>query len=414
MTPDHQGISFGGCSNVGTINEQCSYTQPITCDTTAGSPIVTIHGYTPGSSDIGKILVVGMPYKINGSNMTTGAGGTSWPGQTMRGVVSSAQGQEITLAVDSNAGSGNRIYVAGATVTGAECDLGTDNSPALLDAVSAAPANGGVCIPAGDYQFDGPVHISKNVTIFCEAGAVMVDPRNDGLGTGADNYFSKMFISFDDNVTGGGINGCTYMGTNTGIYWKQYATESDNNRFALVAGGSNLTFQNLTDLNTWGDSDIWLGTSDDSHFANHNTVENSFTQGGWAYGPSVGAGAYDNTFNNNVMLDVCHDVEPNNTTEANNTYGNTFENFTCKATGMYYNNASYPTNESIGGGGPYCGTNSTCASGQTVSGTNQVIGAVDVLRGCLNGSASGNYSGVTGSGNGTGDPACNCGGSCGF
>ena len=406
---DHQGITLGGCSNVGTASESCGYNQPITCDATSGSATVTIHGYTPSVADVGKILVVGMPYKIAGSTTVTGAGGTGWPGQTMRGKVNSVAGQSLTLVADTNTGS-STAHVAAATVSGAECDLGTDNSPALVGAINAASAGGTVCVPPGNYQVDSAVHITKNMTIFCEPGAVFIDPRDDGLPTGSGNFFNSMFISFQ-GVTGGGVNGCTYMGTNTGIYWKQYPTQPDSNRFVFTAGASGLTLQNLTSLNIWGDTDLVFSTSDDVNFSNNNTVSHTFTQNGWAYGPSVVAG-HGNTLDHMIMRDVCNDVEPNNTTEANQTFGNTFSNFNCIATGQFFNNTTYSSNESVGGGGPVCGTNSTCAAGQTVSGTDTVVGSVSILRGCLNGSPSGSYSGVTSSSNSTGSPQCNCGSSC--
>lgn len=403
---DHVGIKLNSCTNIDTPSEQCSVTaHTVVGATIAGLVGVTLTNYTPSGADVGKIAVVGMAYTGLGSGgSTVGAGGNSWAGQTMRGKIANVAGQLINLAVDPNAGIGNSAYIAANTVSLASVDIGTDNSAPLQTAINNLSAGGTLCVPPGNYQVDLGVQINKNVTIFCQPGATFYDPRNDGLPSGNDNR--HFFIWYGGGtVTSGGINGCSYVGTNTGIYWKQFGTQPDDNRFAytLSTSGnpiSGITLQHNTMIDVWGDSGIALSTADDAGFTSGSTVSHNYFQNGWAYGPALIAGP-NNTFDHNVMHDVCDDNEPNNTTEANQNHGETWSNNTCIATGLYYSNATYSTNEITGGAGPFCGGNATCNGGSTISGTGQITGHVAIQRGV------GPYSGVNCSSNATGHDTCN-------
>ena len=83
-------------------------------------------------------------------------------------------------------------------------------------AVNALPANGTLCVPPGSYGFDLGTQVSNNATIFCQPGAVFYDARNDDY---SGNYITNKLFDFI-NDTAGGVNGCTYVGTNTGSYWR--------------------------------------------------------------------------------------------------------------------------------------------------------------------------------------------------
>ena len=210
---DHRGITFGGCAGNGS-SKSCTYTQPVTCSTIAGSNSYTISGYAPGNADIGKHLIIGMSYGIGGSTSFVGAGGISSVavGLPLRVEVSSVSGQTIRGTTFSG---GSSSADAVNSVTNAECDLETDNGPAMQAAVNALPTNGTLCIPPGSYGFDVGTQITNNATLFCEPGAVFYDARNDRY---SGNFItSQLFDFLNDN--GGGVNGCTYVGTNTGSYW---------------------------------------------------------------------------------------------------------------------------------------------------------------------------------------------------
>ncbi len=401
---DHQGIKFGSCSGIGG-SKLCTYTQPVTCSTTAGSNLYTIAGYTPTSADIGKDLIIGMPLKINGSTSTIGAGGSSFPGQPLRVRVLSVSGQTISGTTLSNGSSSPN---AGNTVTNAECDIETDNGPAMQSLVTGGNS---VCVPPGAYGFDSGVQITKNnVTIFCLPGAVFYDARNDSY---ASNFFNRMLFTWQ-NASGGGANGCTYVSTNTGVYWKLPGQGSvgQGSWPYYTASSNNLTFQNLIDLNIWADADVELSLmSDTSPGSNFNTVTNVYTQGGWAYGPSVIAG-HDNIFSNDVMRNACHDIEPNNSYEGSQTYHNTFTGFTCINDGMAYNSS---TNLQVGGNN-FCQnlscSGSTCCSTSEVVQNGTVQGNVFVFPACPSGNIGGTWGGIAHTSNNTGSPTCECDSHC--
>jgi len=423
---DHVGISFGGCSGTG-LSKDCVYTQPVTCSTKAGTNRYTISGYTPSNADIGKHLVIGMPYKINGSMSFTGAGGSKYLGQPLRVRVQSVSGQILTgTTLSRQAGTnfedGSTSANAVNTVTNAECDLETDNGPALQSIV-----NGGsdVCIPPGSWGFDSSVQITTNNRhIHCLPGAVLYDARNDaylgqglpGRGGGA-GFFGRMLFSWQ-GVSGGGMDGCTYVGTNTGVYWNMdvpgagNGKQPDANVAIFTNNSTRLRFENLVGLNIWANTFVLLSGNENYPVAgvkgtNDTVVTNVFTKNVWAYGAAIIFG-HGNTFSNLVMRNSGPDIEPNNAAQADLTYGNTFTNIQSVIDDKPTNGATIDWSSR---GGPFCQASATCNNGQTV--TNSTIkGSFHVFPACASGTIGGKWSGITLLSNETGNPTCFCGNHC--
>jgi len=382
----------------------------MTCTTIAGSSNYTISGYTPSAADIGKHLIIGMSYGINGSVSYTGAGGSSSTavGLPLRVLVSAVGGQTISGATFSG---GSTSAAAVNSVTNAECDLETDNGPTMQTAVDALATGGTLCVPPGSYGFDTGVEITNNATIYCEPGAVFYDARNDRY---QNNPFTEHLFDFF-NDTAGGVNGCTYVGTNTGVSWTMPGDiaylEPDSNQPYYLESSSGLTFQNLTDLNNWADSDVTLTLPTDSSPGSvNNTVTNVYSQGGWAYGPALIAGS-GNTFSNLIGRNICTDVEPNTSYEAGLTHNNTFDNLICIFDGTYVSTnatASFGADPAYYGFGQCSGT---CSTTETVK-NSQFIGKVQILPGCSGGSITDPWTNNTKTSNSTGSPICGCNSSC--
>jgi hypothetical protein len=413
---DHKGITFGSCSGTrGTSNYACTYTQPVTCTTTSGSASYTISGYTPSSADIGKHLVIGMSAGIGGSTNTVGAGGntTGYAGQPLRVKVSSVSGQTITGTTFSG---GSSSANAAESVTNAECDLETDNAPTMTTALSNLGSSGGtLCVPPGQYGFDSGVEIQNNATIYCQPGAVFYDARNDSY----QGNFGAEELFWWYGTTGGGVNGCTYVGTNTVGQWTipAYADEPNRNHPYYTFNSSNLTFQHMIDMNVWADSDLELSADGDvaGKSSNYNIVNDVYTQQVDVAGPSVIIGN-NNLFENLVGRDACIDLEPNNSTESGNTYSNTFNNDICindrAYSGATQLGASFGNCYTVyGGGGQCCGS---CATTQAIT-NNTFIGDMTVWMGCAStssGPITDTWTGNTAVSNSTGKPSCECDSAC--
>jgi hypothetical protein len=376
---------------------------------------VTIRGYTPSGSDVGKHLVIGMPLGIRGSTSTAGAGGSSFAGETLRVLIGSVNGQTI------NFGSpvGSSPSTCQNAVTDAECDIGTDNAPLMQTFLDNQPAGATVCVPPGKYFMDSAVEVTKNVTIYCQSGAIFYEARNDWWTN--TNFPQAAAMFYFDTLTGGGVDGCTAVSTNTGITFNKPTLQGINNlpdvaRFWFLNNSTNMTFQNIVDLNNWGDSDFVMFSGNDTGGSNNNIVRNTFSQGGFAYGPAVIAGA-NNTFSNNVMRDACYDVEPNNSIEASMSHDNVFDRFYCwnSGTGFYGSAPDQGATLSWGGGAGFgfCGSSLVCNSTQSIANGN-VQGNVYVHPGCASGSTiSDTWANMnTHISNATGSPVCECGGAC--
>lgn len=403
---DHKGITFGGCTGARRASDyRCSYTQPVTCTTTAGSANYTISGYTPSSADVGKHLIIGMPYGINGSTSFLGAGGSSSVavGLTLRVEVASVDGHTIT---GTTFAGGSPSAAAVNSVTNAECDLETDNAPLIQTAVNNLSDGGTLCVPPGAYGIDTGTEITNNATIYCEPGAIFYDARNDNYN---GNYIASQGFYFLDD-TAGGANGCTWVGTNTGARWSVpgQSQEPDVARPWFSENSSGLTFQHLTDLNMWGDDDVSLSSSGDSGPGTTNTtVTDVYSQGGWVYGPSVTTGS-GNTFSNNVQRDVCFDNEPNDAAQAGLTHNNTWNGNVCVNDGAFPGelSASFGSNSN-------CTENNGCLTTEQIE-NNTFIGEVYVFPPCTSsGTLAGIWTNNSAQSNSTGNPACGCGG-CGF
>lgn len=330
---------------------------------------MTIRGYTPSSSDVGKHLVIGMPLGIRGSTSTAGAGGSSFAGETLRVLIASVHGQTI----DFGSPVGSSPTTCQNAVTDAECDIGTDNAPLIQTFLDNQPAGASVCVPPGNYFMDSAVEVAQNVTIYCQSGAIFYEARNDHWTS--TNFPQAAAMFYFDTLTGGGVNGCTAVSTNTGITYNKPTSQGINNlpdvaRFWFLNNSTNMTFQNIVDLNNWGDSDFVMFSSNDTGGSNNNIVRNTFSQGGFAYGPAVIAGA-NNTFSNNVMRDACYDIEPNNSVEASMSHHNVFDRFYCwnSGSGFYGSAPDQGATLSWGGGGGFgfCGDSSVCNSTQSIT-----------------------------------------------
>ncbi len=400
---DHHGIG-GSCSGTG-LSAQCTISQPVTCSTSAGSNQYKITGYTPTSNDVGKVLIIGMPYGINGSTSAVGAGGGAYQGQPLVIEVASVSGQMVTGRTISQGGptslSGSSSAAAARTVTNAECDLGTDNSPALQSALHAGLTN--IYIPTGSYLFNSPVSIPSNTTITCAAGAQIVDARNDKYGGLAlsNNLGWYWFETNNDTVSG-----CTFLGTNT--YGHILAQLPDDNHMLFIANASNISITGNVIIGQWPDSSPLVSTfSDSARAPSNNVISNNTFYIGSAYGPAIVTGI-KNVLSNNSMIDGCYDNEPNNASEANNDYGNSFLNSTCSSTGRH--NGAWGVVFSTGGWGA-CPVSGVCNSGQTVQNI-QVQGPVNVEPTCGFGFIGGTWANITAIRNAAGNPWCSCGSFC--
>lgn len=417
LASDHRGITFGSCSGSGS-SESCSYTQPVTCSCTAGNSYATISGYTPSNGDVGKHLIIGSAYGINGSTSTAGAGGTSWPAQTLRVAVGSVSGQQINFSNTALSGT-NSPTTCQQTVTNAECDIGTDNGPALETAVNNASSGATLCIPAGNYLFDSQVNVTKNITFTgvgsnAAGGTVIYDARNDRWNN-SPGYYDRMLFTFQQ-TTAGGVQNLTYLSTNTFSYWQESGdgTEGMSNWPIFTNSTSNLVFQNLVGLNIWPDSFVTLsiGSDSNSQGSNGSLVQNIYVQSGWTNGPALISGS-NNTLKNIVGRNTCTDVEPNSTIEANYTSNNTYENITCIHDGTFApgTGAGSP---SFGWSGGACAIGTACAGSTNVAENNNFIGALSVLAPCnTSNQITITWTNNTGSSNSTGSPTCECDNSCG-
>jgi len=400
---DHQGIG-GSCSGTG-LSASCNISQPVTCSTRAGSNQYTISGYTPSTNDIGKYLIIGMPYGIKGSVSTTGAGGSSYQGQPLVVEIAAVSGQTISGRTIGNSGpttlSGSSSAAASNSVTNAECDLGSDNSPALQTALNAGLRN--IYIPAGSYLFNSPVSIPSNTTITCAPGAEIVHARNDRYG-GPGLAYNLGWYWFD--TTNDKVSACTFVGTNT--YGHVIACLPDDNHMLFIANASNITISNNTIIGQWPDASPEISTFSDSYAAPTNIVitNNTFYIGS-AYGPSIITGS-NNTLSNNWMIDGCYDNEPNDSSEANADFSNSFSNSTCVSTGTH--NGTWSVIFSTGGWGA-CPASGICNNGQTVKNI-QVQGPVGVQPTCGSGFIGGVWSGVSALSSPAGRPSCSCGSQC--
>ncbi len=150
-------------------------------------------------------------------------------------------------------------------------------------AVNALPTNGTLCIPPGSYGFDVGTQITNNATLFCEPGAVFYDARNDRYS--GDFITSQLFDFLNDN--GGGVNGCTYVGTNTGSYWGRPGQIQEPNMKSSLLRSICVSVVSIAEFNRpdlWADSDVELTLGSDSDpGSNNNTIENNYTQGGWSF-----------------------------------------------------------------------------------------------------------------------------------
>jgi hypothetical protein len=425
---DHVGIKFGSCTypTGSTVPTSCTSTEPVTCSTVAGSNQYTISGYTPTAADVGKHLIIGTAYGINGNTSDLGAGGSAYAGEPLRVLVSSVSGHTITGAAFTN---GSPSANAANTIAGAECDLETDNAPALQKIVDSG--NGiKIVIPAGAWGFDTGVAITKNnINITCNKGAVIYDARNDsyyqsGVSGTPENYEKqKLFVWA--GATGGGMNGCTYVGTNPFIRVSRTPHskpgEMPNSNEPVIDVNSNQqTFQNLIGMNMWSDAFITL-TGNENYPLNgiigssHNTVKNIFTQMGWDFGVAMSYGSH-NTFTNIVNLNDGIDLEPNSSVEADQTFGNSFNGV--QSIVGYPKAYSGGTVWSTGGTG-YCLASATCTTGQSVSNVT-FTGSWIIYPACIystpgnnaTGTIQGTWQHVSITDNGSGAAVCECGTNC--
>lgn len=400
---DHHGIS-GRCSGI-SLSASCTISQPVTCSTTAGSNQYLMTGYTPTTGDVGKILVIGMPYGINGSKSTLGAGGSGYQGQPLVVEIAAVSGQTVTGGTISNSGptalSGSTTAAAANSVDNAECDLGTDNSPALQTLLNSGYNN--IYIPAGSYLFDSPVSIPSNTTITCARGAQIVDARNDNY---AGPVLSNNLGWYWFDTTSDSVSGCTFVGTNT--YGHIISGLPDDNHMLFIANASNVRIHGNAIIAQWPDSSPEVNTFSDVYPPSSNVlVSNNTFYIGSAYGPAIITGT-DIVFSNNWMIDACYDNEPDNTSEADTDYDNSFLSSTCVSTGKH--NGSWNVVFSNGGTG-FCPLSGICNTGQTVQNI-RIQGPVSVEPTCGFGSIGGTWSNVTSAHNDAGDPSCSCGELC--
>jgi hypothetical protein len=180
--------------------------------------------------------------------------------------------------------------VKGPLDAGASVTIGTDG--------------GAYTISNGPWGFDSSVQITTNNRhIHCLPGAVH-DARNDaylaqGLprrGGGA-GFFGRMLFSWQ-GVSGGGMDRCTYVGTNTGVYWNMdvpgagNGKQPDANVAIFTSNSTGLRFENLVGLNIWADTFVSLSGNENYPVAgvkgtNDTVVTNVFTKNVWAYGAAI-------------------------------------------------------------------------------------------------------------------------------
>ena len=414
---DHVGIKFGGCTYVpgSTVPDDCTYTQPVTCSTVAGSNQYTISGYTPTSADVGKHLIIGTAYGINGNTTVSnlGAGGSTYAGEPLRVLVYSVDGNTITGAAFTN---GSPSADAANSITGAECDLETDNAPALQNLVDSGN-NLEIVIPAGAWGFDTGVAITgTNITLTCLPGAVIYDARNDSYyqsgAPGTPENYNKQKLFIWRKATGGGMKGCTYMGTNPIIrpFMPLARNVPNSNEAVIEINSTGQTFKNLIGMNMWSDAFITL-TSNSSN----NTVKNIFTKDGWVFGIAMSDGSH-NTFDNIHTVNDGIDIEPINAAQAGQTFGNSFDNVQSRVD----NPRDRPGITVWSGGGTgACLASSICSTGQSMSNIT-FTGNFQIFPACYytnpadktTGIIQGTWQHVSIVDNGTGATLCECGTVC--
>jgi hypothetical protein len=280
-----------------------------------------------------------------------------------------------------------------------------------------------VCVPPGDWGFDSSIRAgSTPFKLHCLPGAVLHFDKNDQYvedSAANPDFLGNKLLSWQ-NATGGGVDGCVTLGTNTGIYWADSRNDCDagfgkdppdTNHFFSVFSSKGMTFQNMVDIGLWADSDITLSVSSDADTgSDDNVVKNLFAKNGWAYGPAIIAG-HGNTLSGIVTRNIGIDIEPNNDIEAGKTSGNTVTGNFAINDGTFLHTSCARVFWSAGGSAA-CVGNSTCADGQTVT-NNQFEGNMSVFPTCVSGSIKGTWSGNTiVASSSLGTPVCGCASPC--
>jgi hypothetical protein len=417
MVADEVGLT-GSCTGTpGTTGASCSYTQSATGSCVAGQNTVTVQsGITVSSALIGKDATLGMAFGINGSTSVVGAGGSE-NGQTWHGIISAVNGQVLTLnpfpAANSSSGTYSGPSTCQNSVSGAQLIIGTDNGPILRKWFGAG--NNTLTIPAGQYLVDDAVNnMPANTSVTCAHGAVLINPGDEQFYGPAviDNQefvTNAMTGRFNWNSSDGQPHGCTMLGTNTyglvGLTSNNFPHVSNAQAQiylgygtgALVSGVTGGTIQNVDFINTWSDDPVSIDG------ASNVTVQDTVSMNGWAYGPSEIYGP-NITFQNNSMINLCYDYEPNNSSQR------------AAAININYRNSSCVSNipSSVCNGGSVECVNAGLGGEQAFTNGLTLVGAMIVFPpnggACSSGApVTGTWLNVTKSPNASGSPLCVCG-----
>lgn len=401
---DEVGITANCTGTAGsTTQPSCSVSHPVTADTTAGSPIITVHGYTLSSADIGKHIAVGMSFGIGGSTSITGAGGSSSTfGQPLRVQIASVNAAgcptntfPCTATATTFAG-GSATAAAANTVTGANAEIGTPNGPLIQTLINN---NNTVTFGSGRMLIDSTVVIPSGKTLICQSGATFVDPRVDtysgnSFGAGGPQGFVWQ------SATSGSLTGpCKFQQTN--VYGPAISIHPIGNRPLFLWGSTNITIggttasapmQILNQVDDGAPQTYFLGSGCPSGSpcttSSNNTMHNIISWVGGAFGVSTIQGN-GNVIDHTTGIDgACNDNEPNNTAEANLTFNNTFSNNICFSDSKYPGDRSFTGNTTGNTGWTYfgtgqtagCATSSTCATSPANTWTNNTaVGPVSVV-----------------------------------